>query len=317
MAQAAACPSLQGIAELRPVSAPRHRSGTSFRQVEQCLGSEEAIVAHLFRRREKELSLCPTCARPVKLVPTKRIGTYSGTCCQAFHRIVTMDTLFERSTWPLTSWIMAMVYFANSRSGISRAFLQTMFGLTGGSAHIICKRIRQHMALLEDERQLGGPSEPVGLSFQRIKGARGSRIQSRSVLVMAIHDASHVVPVVVADRRPSTIHPIVRAKVRPGSILVYRDRIEHARLNQFRSNWGLARSFAIEPASRYSGIDNAILVFWMHFRRVMAAGHGHFARGNLWLYLGEFAFRFNRRSEPDQIFWDMVSHFPPVVGRGA
>jgi hypothetical protein len=45
----------------------------------------------------------------------------------------------------------------------------------------------------------------------------------------------------------------------------------------------------------------------------MAAGHGHFSRGRLWLYLGEFAFRFNRRSEPDRVFWDMVSQFRPPV----
>lgn len=313
MAQPPACLDPQGSLEPCGHDAARHRRGTSFRQVERHLGSEEAIVRHLFRCRENDLSKCPECARPVKLMPARRMGTYTGQCCVVFHRIVTMGTLFERSRWPLTSWILAMVYFANSRGGMSLGFLQTMFGMNAHSAQTVCRRIRGHMALLENERQVGGPGEPVALSFQRIKGARGGTIQSRSVLVMAIHDKTRIVPVVVPNRKHSTIHPIVRARVRPGSILVHRDRIELARLNQHRPSRGLARSFAIEPACRHPGIDNAILVFWMHFRRVMAAGHGHFSRGRLWLYLGEFAFRFNRRSEPDRVFWDMVSQFRPPV----
>lgn len=288
------------------------RGGTSMRAVTRVLGNEDAVIEHLFACREAALSVCPQCGERVKLYRTKGTRRFSGYCCKDVYRTVTTGTLFDASTWPLASWILAMNYFANFRGGVSTWFLQTMFGLGKDSAYKIASRIRCHMALLECDRQVGGPGVPVALSFERIGGARGKDKHTQPTLVLAIHDATQVVTAVVPDRRLRTIGPIIMERVQPGSVLVYRTEIDKRRLCGHRAGGGLALRFELAPDGAWPGLNDVVMVFWMHFRRVMAAGHVHFAKDKLWQYLGEFCFRFNRSAQPDRIFWDMVARFPQL-----
>lgn len=296
---------------LRKGGSNNGRGGTSLRSVQKRFPTEDDVVRHIFEVRQAELATCPLCSRPLRLEHATGTRNFTGACCKQITRSVTKDTLFENSSWPLRSWVSAMVYFANSRSGVATSFIQAMYGLNRSTAEEICHRIRWHMALLEGDRTVGGPGVPVGLAFERVAvTGQGSSSRKRSDLVLAMYDASHIVTAVVPNRRSKSVGELVQAKVREGSILVERDRDELLRPTMSRDKSGLSRRFKIDPLAHHRGIDSAVLVFWMHFRRVMAASHRDFEKDELQFHLGEFAFRFNRRSEPDRAFWDMISRFP-------
>jgi hypothetical protein len=47
-----------------------------------------------------------------------------------------------------------------------------------------------------------------------------------------------------------------------------------------------------------------------YFRRPLKYNYRRVDCENLWLYLKEFEFRFNRRRRSEETFWDLVGAFP-------
>lgn len=295
-------------------AAPSARSdGTSIKFMKRLFPDDEAIVRYIFSIRERYLARCDVCNGEVKLYRRKNGTSYSGFCCSDVYKSATKGTVLFKSNIPLKSWFLAMVYFANSKAGISTGFLSRMFGLAKSSAHRLGDRIRTHMALLEADRQVGGQDVPVSISFKLIHGShdRNSR-QAKPLLALALHDPSEVVTAIIPNRRIQTLTPIILMRVRPGSILTYRSDIEKRLLMGYGYHRTLSNSFRIEPVEIYGKDLNIAVSYWTNFRRILRSSHGHFKRDNAWKYIGEFNFRFNRRTRVGDIFWDMISRCPPL-----
>ena len=58
---------------------------------------------------------------------------------------------------------------------------------------------------------------------------------------------------------------------------------------------------------------DAIKGFLSYFLWPFQTHHKYASRAHLWLYLGEFLFRDNRRYRSAQTFWDMISVFPVLT----
>lgn len=289
------------------------REGTSVHAVRAAFPDDNAILEHLFQVRFAGRVFCEICGLPVTMYRTRSYRRYSGYCCKDVYRTPTTNTLFDRTRTPLTDWLHVMLYFANSKTGISTSMTGRLLGFGKGMAFKTADRIRTHMALLEQGRTLGGKDCRVGISFNTIKGVRNREAGSRlRPLVMAIYDAHHVVTVIIPNRRIQTITRIVLSRVHPQSILVYQDERALRHLSGYGYHRVLARTFKFEPLGNYEGINGTILVYWMHLRRALRDNHVHYSRDFLWKYLGEFNFRFNRRYRSHETFWDMVCAFPPL-----
>ena len=190
-----------------------------------------------------------------------------------------------------------------------------LFGFGKGMAFSMNDRIRTHMALLEAGRTVGGQDIPVGISFKNIKGVRNfkSEIERTQPLVMAIYDASHIVTVIIPNRRIQTITPILISVIRQGSVVVYEDEYAFRHLSGHGHHNRLFKTYRFAPLNKFQGINGTMQVYWMHLRRALRDNHVHCSRHFLWKYLDEFNFRFNRRNRSHEIFWDMVCEFPSLL----
>lgn len=275
--------------------------------VKECFPDEESLLRFIFDCRSSELSKCDHCGSFTKLYRTKGTKRYSGYCCGDVYRTVTKGTIFFRSTLPFSTWLIAALYFANSKSGVTTAFIGAMLGIGKDTSFKVSDRIRSHMALLESNRTIGGENRPVAVTFRLIRRThdRGPP-GGRGTLVMALFDDLHSVAVVVPNRRIQTITPIILAKVRPGSVLLYADDCEKRRLLGYGYHKRLSRTFRIESASTHPAPYNLGISYWSNLLRVFRATYGRARNENIWKYVGEYDFRFNRRHCDHEAFWDII-----------
>lgn len=287
------------------------REGTSIQAVRTKFPDDDAVLEHLFQMRFAGRVFCEVCGLPVIMYRTRNHRRYSGQCCKDIYRTPTTDTLFDRTRVPLTSWLHVMLYFANSKTGISTSMAGRLLGYRKDVAFKIIDRIRTHMALLEEGRTLGGPDRRVGISFNTIKGVRHrkSELKTRPI-AMAIYDDLHVVTEIIPNRRIGTITPVILSRVHPQSVLVYQGQQALNHLSGYGCHRVLARTFPFEPLGEFEGINGTIQVYWMHLRRALRDNHVHYSRHFLWKYLNEYNYRFNRRHRSHETFWDMVCAFP-------
>lgn len=293
--------------------APPGREGTSIHAVRCAFPDDDAIIDHLFKVRFAGRVFCDVCGESVNMYRIKKYRRYSGNCCKYISRTCTTGTLFDRTHVRLTDWLHVMLYFANSKSGISTSMVGRLLGYGKDMAFKIASRTRAHMALLETGRIVGGDKVPVGISFKTMKGVRNRNATSAvSPLVMALHDTQHIVTVIIPNRRIQTIAPLIIARVHPGSVLTYQDDASFRHLSGHGYHKQLTKIFALEHLAKYQGVDATVQVYWMHLRRALRDNHVHIDRKYLWSYLGEFNFRFNRRNRSHETFWDMICAFPPL-----
>lgn len=287
--------------------ATRPEEGISILYLQERFPDENSVIAYLFECQSEKMSRCDECGSRFKLYPVRGTRKYSGYCCKDNYRTITKGTLFFKSTLPLTSWLVAIMYFTNSRAGVTTAFIGAMLGIGQDTAFRVADQIRNRMALLEEHRTVGGEGRPVAISFRWIKRTRNRGApRGRQTLVMALLDSFQVVTIVVPNRRIQTITPIVISRVRPGSVLLYVDDIEKRRLLGHGFHKRLSKAFNLESGKAHPAPLNLAISYWTNFQRVFRATYGKAKQDNICKYLGEFNFKFNRRDRPDAAFWDIV-----------
>lgn len=290
--------------------------GTSVSAMRHYFPDDRAIYQHLFSIRFGAGHACSSCGRPARWRYQGPYGRYRAGCCKRQVLNVLTDTLFDRTRLSLVRWMDIMLLFANSKSGVSIDLAGRLLGVTLRAAFRVVNRIRWHIALLEAGRDIGGRDQPVHVAFKMLKGVRNRMTDGGgTATILIINDRQHVVAVPVRDRRTSTINTVLQRHVRPGSILVFPDEVGFRRLSGYGHNNLILNSFQIKPVQNFPELLTCCEVYWMGFRRTMRSTHVHMQRENVWKYVNEFSFRYNRIHRSHETFWDMICHFPamPVV----
>lgn len=301
---------MKGAGEIGGTLTPRAarlQEGMNIFYLEHRFPNEASVIAYLFECQSEKLSRCDECGAKLKLYPVRGTKRYSGLCCKYIYRTVTKGTIFFKSTIPLRSWLIVIMYIANSKAGVTTAFIGAMLGIGKDTSFKMADQIRNRMTLLEGQRTVGGEGQHVAISFRRIKRTRNRGAPRGSqTLVMALFDSFQVVTVIVPNRRIQTITPIVLSKVQPGSVLLYVDGIEKRRLLGHGFHKRLSRAFKLESGKFHPAPINLAISYWTNFQRVFRATHGKARPDNIYKYLGECNFRFNRRDRPGKAFWDII-----------
>lgn len=302
-----------GIIAARKPWARIGAEGTSMSLVRDLFPDDCAVFSHMFRVRFGARPVCPTCLRMGNWVQIAQTSTYRASCCKRALLNVTTDTLFDRSRMSVVRWLDIMLLFANAKAGVSIDLTARLLGVTLRAAYRIINRIRWHVALLEADRAVGGDGEPVQVAFKMLRGVRTPGTPGgATATILLLNDSQHLVAHHVPDRRTATIHALVSRYVKPGSILVYPDETGYRRLSGYGHNKLIIRRFELQSGQSYPGLQNLSEGYWIALRRVMRSTHVHMQRDNVWKYVNEFSFRFNRVHRSHETFWDMICHFPPM-----
>ncbi|MBL5973347.1 MAG: IS1595 family transposase [Candidatus Leucobacter sulfamidivorax] len=235
-----------------------------------------------------------------------RIADGRWKCSSCSHRTsVTAGTIFDRTRTPLTVWFQAVWAFATPKDGVSALGLQRTleFG-SYQTAWAILHRLRSvltrpdrellHGIVEVDETYIGG--EEPGLSGGRARG-------KKALVAVAVEEHEprgygRCRMETIEDASRATLHRFIRENIAPGSRVI-------------TDGWGSYRGLDLigyihEPrnqnAARARGEDVGTLLPGVHRvaslakRWLLSTHQGAVDRAHLDEYLGEFCFRFNRRT---------------------
>lgn len=214
-----------------------------------------------------------------------------------------------RSNLSLMAWFYAFFLFANTSTGMRAGFVRRQLGIGHKSSHRLCKMIRVHMAALARPDMLGGEGKTVQIDevyLRYIANAAGE--PNDAVIVFGMASEGQVLSAIVPDRRSATLIPHIVAHVTPGSKIVTdmlsgyrtlsRHGFEHVQVNH---------SVAFHDFRGHS--NNDIEAYWSTVRRMLRSAR-QVSRENVWTFLAEIEFKYNRRHKKNSIFEELISNFP-------
>jgi transposase-like protein len=248
--------------------------------------------------------VCPRCGSADKhsYLTTRRIWKCKA-CKRQFS--VKVGTIFEDSGLGFDKWLPAVWLIANSKNGISSHELARSLGITQKSAWFMLHRIRLAMQtgsfdkfsgeIEVDETFIGGKARNMHSADRKQKiGGRGTA--GKATVLGMIERGGMVRAEVVPDTKRSTIQPLVREAVEPGSA-IYTDAL--------KSYSGLAGEYAHEVVDHAESYvngrvhTNSMENFWSLFKRSLHGTYVSVEPYHLFRYLDERCFAFNLRDRTD------------------
>ena len=180
---------------------------------------DETCLRHLFDVRFGQGHTCPSCERPSRWYRIKAERAYSCQFC-GHHLHPTVGTPFEQTRTPLQLWFYAIHLFTTTRHGVSGKELQRQLGVTYKTAWRMGQLIRQHMADVDGDAQLGGFLKKVEIDETFVGGVAegkgaGNYMGNKTVVLGMLERGGDLVAQVVPNRRGSAVLPVIIRTVKP------------------------------------------------------------------------------------------------------
>ncbi|WP_338243165.1 IS1595 family transposase [Aurantiacibacter hainanensis] len=280
-------------------------TGTTITEFFDRFPDEQACLAHIFETRFGDHSPCPRCGGTGGWALIGGTKKYFHRCRR--HISILEDTPFYRSNLSLMAWFYALLLFCNSSTGMRSSFLRRQLGIGVKSAHRMCNIVRTHMAAFEPARRLGGEGKLVHIDEALVSHVANGCRQSPHI-VMGIECEGEVICGMLQDRTMRTVTAAIAKFVRPGSTLVTDCHLAYSSLA--REGWEHISINHARAFHNFAGMtNNPIEVDWSVLKRTLRL-YGRFSPDNLWLYLAEIQFRYNRRRAVKSPFLELVGSFP-------
>lgn len=242
-----------------------------------------------------------------KITPHYKVANRKSYSCQfcGHHVHPTADTIYHKSSTPLTSWFYAVFLMASTRCGISAKQLERELGVTYKTAWRMFHQIR---SMLDESPSIGGVVE-VDETYigARSKGKTGRGASNKTVVAGAVERKGSVKAKVVPDAKRVTLIPFIQETVEPNS-LIHTDEwqpyrvleqygYEHQRSNHSSKNWVVGDSHT-----------NSIEGFWSLAKGGLRGVYrGRVTPRYLQAYINEYAFRYNRRHAVTPMFLSFLN----------
>ncbi len=225
------------------------------------------------------------------------------------HFSATTGTLFHDSHLPLQKWFMAMALMSEAKKGISANQISRHIGTTYKTAWCLCHRIRKAMQELSEP--LGGQGQIVEIDETFLGGKTHYRkttkeSKDRKIKVFGMVERGGRVRLQrVANLKAETIRAIYDKNVSPNAAKVVTDgatqysfvvpKEKHVATNheQELRDTGTVTMKTIEGA-------------FSLFKRGVVGSYHHLSEDHLDSYLGEFCWRYNRRSMQPWMFQTLL-----------
>lgn len=213
------------------------------------------------------------------------------------------NTIFEKSSTPLTSWFYAIFLFSASKNGISAMELQRQLGTTYKCAWRIGKKIRGLMVeggqklsgVVEvDETYIGGKCKPA-LKFKKKTAVMGMvERNGRAVIRIIPHRETHI------------ILNNIKEYIKSGSEIMSDEYSAYKKVHWF----GYEHSYTKHGKRHYVKgrvHTNAVEGFWSIVKNSFRGTFHSVSPQHLQSYLDEFAFRYNYRASDVPVFHLLLS----------
>lgn len=260
--------------------------------------NDEACLDYLEWLRWPAGFRCPACG----CERGWRLASGRWECADCGRQVsVTAGTIFHRTRTPLTVWFAAVWLVTSQKYGVSALGLQRVLGLGSyQTAWMMLHRLRAAMVRPGRERLCGRVEVDETYVGGEEAGVQGRETQEKSIVAIAVEikqpkGFGRVRLARVADVSASSLVPFVEANVEPGQEVLsdgwsgYRPLAVHGytHTRTILSASGDPAHVAMPAVHRVA----SLLKRWL-----LGTHQGAVSPDHLNAYLGEFAFRFNRRS---------------------
>jgi transposase-like protein len=288
----------------------------TFAQWEKAFPTEDHCRAYLKDNRWPEGVSCPRCGHEKVYAVAFHYRWVCKNCSPNGYRFsVIAGTIFENTNKPLRDWFRVIHLMLTSKKGISALQIHRMMGFGSYStAHYMCMRVRAGLAN-EDFRKLMGVVE-VDETF--VGGDDDNRHHGKKVghknyggktpVIGAVARGGKVVCRVLDRVTQSAMETFVRQTVANDVSLLATD--EHRGYYNL-AGYGFAHEAVNHSQKKYvvgAIHTNTIEGFWSLVKRGVMGSYHKVSRKYLPLYVAEFQFRYNNRSNAN-IFADAVRGF--------
>lgn len=274
---------------------------------------DSACLAYIAEQRwPGGVTHCKACKQPRK---HHRVGNRTAYACDhcGHHIYPLKGTIFEKSATSLRLWFYAAYLMGSTRCGISAKQIQRETGVTYKTAWRIFNRIRSLMSE-SDDLQLEGPTVEIDETYMggRRKGTRGRPMRGDRVktpVVAIVERKGRVIAKALPDVSSSSIFPLVRNHVIPGSV-IYSDEFQsYKKLKELSGNDGEPMNLQHETVEHHRGEyvrgkahTNSVEGFWMLVKTGIRGVYHSVSTKYLQNHLDEYAFGYNRRHMGNQQF---------------
>ena len=284
----------------------------TLRQFQDRFPTEESCLDHLMRVRFGERHDCEKCGKDARFYRVKARRSYACEHCGA-QVYPTAGTPFDRTRTSLRDWFFVMFQFCASRNGVAAKEVERQIGVTYKTAWRMCHEIRKYMGAIDGDAPLGGPFKTVEIDETFVGGYRrgGQSGEGKTIVVGMKQRGGNVITKVVADRRRSTLLPLIRDHVKPHTELHTDELISYGALATMNGYWHkTVNHSAGQYVSPIGATVNGIEGFWAQLKRGINGTHIHVSPKHLPKYPGEFEFRHNRRNRPQTMLAELMVSFP-------
>ena len=233
-------------------------------------------------------------------------------CASCHYQFTVMSgTAFHDSHLPLKTWFMVVAMMCEAKKGVSANQIKRHFGIQYRTAWYLCHRIRKAMEAGNLFGQLGGGGKVVEADETYIGGRYDKRRKRQPYEKQGVIGIVERGGRVKAEPIPTPSKTVLMGKIREhvasdARAVITDELAAYQSVSQTHPHY-VVNHHALEFV-RGKVHTNTVEGFWSLLKRGLVGSFHQISVKHLPLYLGEFSYRYNRRTEEPTIFAQTVTH---------
>ena len=219
-------------------------------------------------------------------------------CCKKSS--VRINTIFQDSRLPLTTWFLGIFLLANAKKGMSSVEPGEKLGVTQKTAWFMYHRIRKTFGQPEmkfegtveiDETFVGGKEKNKHASMKK-----GKLPAKAPVIGVIERETSQVKASHIPNTKSITLHNYIFKNIKFGSEIMTDDNMAYRSINPCYKHKSVTHSIG-EYVSGSVHTNSNIENFWSIFKRGYIGIYHYMSKKHLQRFVNEFVFRYNNRQD--------------------
>lgn len=283
----------------------------TIRDLQRDFPNDKACLKWLIKYFYPSGIFCKNCQKVTKHHPIKSRPSYSCDIC-GNHVHPTANTIFQKSTTPLTLWFYAIYLLTATRAGISAKQLERELGVTYKTAWRMFHQIRKMMT--DDNTRLGGEVEVdetyIGGKGENRRFVANFNEKPKEVIMGMVERQGRAKVRHVKGSGARSLLPQIYKNVKPNT-QIYSDQ------------WGAYRTLP-KLGFKYNSINHLesyvnksvhtqnVENLWSHIKRGITGVYRHVDSKYIQAYVNEYAFRYSQRNSSQAMFWALMGRVQKV-----